>query len=149
MPLSETECITFATLRSENIKLFQNFPLCEGTITLVNHKVPSAAVISFFTSSLKLFRWQAHMPWEIIACIHIPITSNTPALSTSFLHWFFFFPSLSEIESTPITPQLKRCSEMLFLFLSFPPHYSFFFFKPKVCRMLMVNKVYRPLGNSA
>lgn len=144
MPLSETEHITFATLRSENIKLFQNFPRCEGAITLVNRKMPSAAVISFFTLSLKLFKWRAHMPWEIIACIHIPITSDTPALSSSFLHFIFSFWNWKHT----LKPQLKRCSEMLFLFLFFPPHYSFFF-KPKVCRMLMVNKACCPLGYSA
>lgn len=149
MPLSETECITFATLRSENIKLFQNFPLCEGTITLVNHKVPSAAVISFFTSSLKLFRWQAHMPWEIIACIHIPITSNTPALSTSFLHCFFFFLLFLKLKAHPSHHSLNAAVKCYFFFSPSLHIIHFFFFKPKVCRMLMVNKVYHPLGNSA
>lgn len=145
MPLSETEHITFATLRSENIKLFQNFPLCEGAITLVNRKMPSAAVISFFTLSWKLFKWQAHMPWEIIACIHISITSDMPALSSSFLHFIFSFWNWKLTHHT--TAEMLQWNVVSSSLL--PSTLFFFFFKPKVCRMLTVNKACCPLGNSA
>lgn len=55
MLLPETEHIAFTTLRSENIKLFLNFPPSGSAIMLVNLKMPLAAVISGFVLSLKLF----------------------------------------------------------------------------------------------